>query len=164
MPFTSLALPDIYNSPATYNKPYNLRGNGNIQLSYTRTESYKGLFILDALHRWNLLDINTKTIQNIENFKQIIKKPTYPKQEIFYNECRWASVRHARIRPGCSKLNRHLCHSLHVLRSAMCKCGIQEDPIHFFFTCPLHAIHRITQPNTVAPLANAILWHVKSIT
>ena len=59
------------------------------------------------------------------------------------------------MRLGCSKVNSHVCHNLHVIPSAMCNCSIQEaDSIHFFFTRPLHAIHKVTLHNTVAQLAS----------
>ena len=75
------ALTNVYNSLTTFNQPYNLRGNDNIQLPYATRASYKRSFFPDDIHRWNLLYINTKTIQSFESLKQPLEKPKYPKQE-----------------------------------------------------------------------------------
>ena len=42
----------------------------------------------------------------------------------------------------------------------------EEDPVHFCFTFPLHAIYNLREAlhNTVVPLANAFVWSFKSIT
>lgn len=64
------------------------------------------------------------------------------KELLKYGE-RWSSIHHSRIRIGCSKLNSHLCHNLHVVPSPRCPCGYrEEDPVHFFFNCPLFNIPR----------------------
>ena len=43
----------------------------------------------------------------------------------------------------CSSLNFHLCCNLHVIDSPACRCGFhQEDPDHYFLSCPIYGDER----------------------
>ena len=68
----------------------------------------------------------------------LISELEEPNVLYYYGE-RWASVHHARMRIGCSKLNADLCLKLRVLNSPKCRCESPfEDAEHFFFQCPLY--------------------------
>ena len=59
---------------------------------------------------------------------------------------------------GCSKLNAHLCYNLKVIPSPQCQCGYSpEDPMHFFFSCPIFHAQRLTLLNTIARLSNNLI-------
>ena len=48
-------------------------------------------------------------------------------------------MRNKQLRMQCSKLNHHLCSSLHVIDSPRCSCGGDcEDSKHFLLECPLY--------------------------
>ena len=70
-----------------------------------------------------------------------------------YHGERWPSIHHARMRLGCSKLNAHLCFNLHVIPSPVCQCGYEnEDPMHFYFHCPMYTAQRNRMFRTILPL------------
>ena len=147
-----LPILNTYNTLIAREQHYVLRNN-NIPAPFTRTETYRRSYFPDAIRRWNQLPHNLKEAHTLEEFKQLLNTPTIPKQDILYYGDRWASVHHARIRIGCSKLNSHLYNNLHVIPSSLCDCGYEDEtPIHFFFTCPLHNRHRAELHNTIVQL------------
>jgi hypothetical protein len=136
-----IVLTSAYESLTEYNQPYQLRSQGKIPIPFARTESYKRSFFPDTIRKWNLLDNEIKHLPTYEVFKETLNKLKYSVPEILYYGARWASVHHARLRLGCSKINHHLFSNLHVVQSPACECGADiEDPIHFLFICPLFDI------------------------
>ena len=84
---------------------YNLRSEGNIiRFPFARTEIFKRSFFSNVIHEWNLLCHETKCLASLIEFKQKVLPTRHKCLEILYCGERWASVHHARIRIGCSKL------------------------------------------------------------
>ena len=128
---------DILQSINSLQTGYNLRREGNIRVPFARTESYKRSFFPHGIQLWNSTDVNLRNLPSITEFKLKFKPDISPSKTILYYGERWASIHHARLRLGCSKLNSHLCYYLHVIPSPECSCGAAvEDVAHFFFHCP----------------------------
>ena len=143
---------NTYHTLIARDQHYVLRNN-NIPAPFTRTETYRRSYFPEAIRRWNQLTPNLKEAHTLEEFKQLLNTPSIPKQDILYYGDRWASIHHARIRIGCSKLNNHLCNNLHVIPSSLCDCGYEDEtPIHFFFTCPLYNQQRAELHNSIIQL------------
>ena len=115
----------------------NLRSetNNEIPIPFARTESFRRSFFPYSIKMWNELDKNIRDSPSIHAFKDILKKRPNPNLKLLYLGDRFPAIHHARMRIGCSKLNAHLCHNLHVIPSPQCHCGYHtEDPQHFFST------------------------------
>jgi hypothetical protein len=116
---------------------YNLRNSQNIVLPFTRLESFRRSFFPSSVRLWNGLSVETRSCLTLAIFKMALRQDVDDANILYYYGKRWASVHHARIRIGCSKLNADLCLNLHVIDSANCLCGSTlEDAKHFFFHCP----------------------------
>ena len=137
---------------------YNLRREGNIRVPFARTESYKRSFFLHGIQIWNNTNVNIRNLPSITELKLRLKPATSLFKEILYYGERWASIHHARLRLGCSKLNSHLCHNLHVIPSPECPCGAAvEDEAHFFFHCPNFDQQRLNLQHHLVPEGNFTL-------
>ena len=124
---------------------YGLRNTDAIRAPFTRTESYRRSFLPHAIHVWNILPTETQDIATLHMFKVAIKPKENP-IEVYYHGERLPSIHHARTRIGCSKLNAHLCHNLHVVPLPTCRCGYElEDPMHFYIHCPIYMAQYIWQ-------------------
>ena len=129
---------DILQSINSLQTGYNLRREGNIRVPFARTESYKRSFFPHGIQLWNSTDVNLRNLPSITEFKLKFKPDISPSKTILYYGERWASIHHARLRLGCSKLNSHLCYNLHVIPSPECSCGAAvEDVAHFFSTAQI---------------------------
>ena len=54
---------------------------------------------------------------------------------------------------NCSDLKGHL-YNLKLINDSKCECGYKnEDPLHFFFICPLYQRPRAALHNALSPLA-----------
>jgi hypothetical protein len=134
----------------------NLRSQANeeIRIPFARTESFNRSFLLFSIRLWNDLDREIRNISSLESFKQTLKEPKDRMINILYYGKRWPNIYHARIRIGCSNLHEHLCNNLHVIPSPECDCGHSvEDPMHYFFMCPLFNAQRISLMNTIIALS-----------
>ena len=59
---------------------------------------------------------------------------------------------------GCSGLNGHLFHFLHVIDDPCCRCGYNvEAPAHFFFDCPLYAVPRNNMLTDIGNITNGLV-------
>ena len=110
-----------------------------LPILYTRTDSFRRSFIPFTSRLWNDLDRTIRESPSLEIFKHAISTcVTTGRNKLFYIGKRLPAIHHARLRMGCSKLNMHLCHNLKVIPSPECRCGCPcEDPMHFFFSCPI---------------------------
>ena len=134
---------------------YNLRREGNIRVPFARTETFKRSFFPYGIQIWNNLNANTKNLPSLAEFKSSFKLATSPSKEILYYGERWASIHHARIWLGCSKLKSHLCYNLHVIPSPECSRGAaEEDPLHFFFNCANYNEQRLNLQHRLEPEGN----------
>ena len=116
----------------------NLRSASKIRMPKTRTETFRRSFIPSTINLWNSLDPSLKNKPLLSSIKISLSPPKDPMTNRFYYGKRWPSIHHARLRIGCSKLNSHLYHNLHVIPSPNCSCGYHnEDPTHFFFSTAL---------------------------
>jgi len=145
------------------NVNYNLRNNQNIKLPYSRLESFKRSFIPFSINLWNRLKVDVRLSQSISEFKNALKADVREACVLYYYGKRWASVHHARIRLGCSKLRADLFYKLHVIENPNCSCGYAiENAEHFFFNCPNYNDLRINflyKVNAIAlPTLKTILY------
>ena len=93
-----------------------------------------------------------------DTFKAHLKSKLQVPDEYYYYGERWASVHHARMRIGCSKLNSDLCYNLHVINNPTCQCGApSETSYHYLFECPLFANERVTMFNTISHITRITL-------
>ena len=105
----------------------------------TRLESFKRSFIPFSIRLWNALSIEVRHAPSVRDFKNNLNKDNKEPNVLYYYGSRWASVHHARIRLGCSKLNYDLCFKLHVIDNPSCMCSPTfEDAQHFFCDCPFY--------------------------
>ena len=137
----------------------------DFRVPLARLESHRRSFWPRTLSDWNSLNNDVRNKPTLLSFKNSFNDKRDLMQELLYYGSRWPSVHHARIRIGCSKLNSHLCHNLHVLPSPHCPCGHrEEDPNHFFFNCPLfdiprqHLIQSLLQIENIEINLNSLLW------
>ena len=88
---------------------------------------------------WNKLEHFVTNAPTPSSFKsRYTPNPTY-KNNLFYYGPRFENVQLARMRIGCSSLESHLCHNLHVEDNPSCNCGHLEETIeHLFQGCPLY--------------------------
>ena len=116
---------------------YNLRNNRNIKLPFSRLETFRRSFFPRAIRLWNSLSLKIRDENTLIAFKEALRKDNDKQCNVlYYYDERWASMHHARIRMGCSKLNSDLCFKLHVSDDPSCKCGHPlENNHHFFFIC-----------------------------
>ena len=97
----------------------------------------------------NGLPTKTRSLLTVSEFKNALHIRNDPQILFYYGE-RWASVHHARLRIGCSKLKFDLCNNLHVIRDSACSCGIGiENAEHFFFYCPHYPAIRATMVESI---------------
>ena len=135
---TPTYLSDLLPDNVGENLQYQLRNNEDFRIPFARLTVFKESFLMTMLNKWNQLNQVVKDIPTYQAFKMAITKKVEPKSELLYYGSRWASIHHARIRIGCSKLNQHLCSNLHVIPSPRCVCGHEiESANHYFFHCPL---------------------------
>ena len=101
------------------------------------------------------------TVRNsstLSSFKRALQYEKHQCNVLFYYSERWASVHHARIRMGCSKLNYDLCTRLHVIDNPSCDCGYKaETASHFFFYCPLYNVQRQNMLREISIITNPTL-------
>ena len=147
---------------------YNLRNNHNITLPYSRLESFRRSFVPYSINLWNRLKIEVRLSPSISEFKKALKSDCKETCVWYYYGKRWASVHHARIRLGCSKLRADLYYRHHVIDNPNCSCGYAiEDAEHFFFNCPNYNDLRTNFIEKVSafalPTKNTILYGDKNL-
>ena len=119
---------------------YNFRHN-NMQLIYTRTETFRSSFFPSSFRLWNELDQTVKNVNSLSLFKSKLKKKTRPHNPYHDLGCRKISCILASIRMKCSKLNHDLSVN-NIIENDLCNCGNIETAFHFFLECPLYTIFR----------------------
>ena len=121
---------------------YALRNSTALRVPFTRTESFRRSFFPFALPKWNDLPAEVRDLPSLDLFSHATK-PEHKRNALYYCGERLASLHHTRTRLGCSKLNSHLCHNLHVTNNAACQCGYEnEDSLHYYLQCPLFTNER----------------------
>ena len=130
---------------------YNLRNRSNFTIPFCKTLLFQRSFIPRTLHLWNNLAAKLTKCTTLSSFKKTLHKSYCPsnyrsklRQKLFNSGTRYWNCIHARLRLGCSKLNKHLFRNLHVIDSEKCICGNPcESVYHFFFECPLFIESRV---------------------
>ena len=134
--------------PSARNCTYNLRNQDNIAEFRCRTVKFSKSFLPDCIHKWNVLDNETKLINDIDKFKDRIS-PLSSSNPLFYFGNRRANVIHSQLRMLCSDLNSHLT-ALHVQDDPKCVCSYKDESTkHFLMQCPLYATERNKMMNIV---------------
>mgnify|MGYP001606106713 FL=1 len=119
---------------------YALRTSEKLRIPFSRLNTYKNSFFPRSIESWNKLPTKSKRINSYTGFKEALKQRERDKNILYYYGERWSSVHHARMRMGCSKLNKDLSYNLHVSDDPSCTCGAPlEDAKHYFLQCPLFA-------------------------
>ena len=155
---------DLFRPPPNQ---YNLRGvNLHLPL-FVKSTKFRKTFFPTSVNIWNTLDQEIKDCPSISAFKNKVKLKD-EKFNLFLLGKRKHQIWHAKIRMGCSGINSHLCHFLHVIDSPECPCGFAcESPAHFFLNCPLYAAHRINMINVITAITdcniNIILFGDKNL-
>ena len=153
----------------TNRTPYPLRNQQNIDVPFARIDAYYYSFFPCTIRDWNGLNLNTRNLVTIKEFKTVLNVNSMKCNKLFYVGNRVESVHHARLRIGCSLLNADLCNNLHVRDDPDCSCGDSvEDAYHFFLTCPRYRNERVNLINTISPLApcslNVLLYGDREVT
>jgi len=154
--------PDYLNSLFTINMHlrYNFRSQRSLQVPHTRLDTFFRSFIPYASRLWNKLSDNVKNAPTVSIFKRLLN-PKFAKNDIYFHGERWASVHHARIRMGCSKLKGDLHHNLHVICEASCPCGYHtEDAQHFLLDCKLYDNERESMHISVSNITDMTLQNL----
>jgi hypothetical protein len=140
---------------------YNLRNNANIPIPFSRLESVKRSFFPACIRLWNRVPIENRILGSVSSFRNSLHKNDRDTNILFYYGERWASVHHARLRLGCSKLNYDLHSNLHVIDDASCRCGAPiENARHYFLKCPLFHNARINLIQDITKLTTCNFNHI----
>ena len=130
------------------NSQYSLRNKEHVSIPNYRTEKFKNSIIPDSVKMWNNLSSDVKNSSTIDSFKSALSKKCVP-NKFFQGSQRKMNIVHCQIRLSCSNLNCHL-YKLHVIDSPNCSCcNVLEDSSHFFLTCPLYSVQRISLCNEI---------------
>jgi hypothetical protein len=123
---------------------YNLRSGANITAPQTRTATFQNSFYPQSIDDWNKLDLQTRQVKTIETFKEHQKRNCgYRMNTLYHQYPSKAVTNHTRLRLGLSGLASHRCDYNHIDNPKCPLCtSKREDPIHYFLTCPAHAMHR----------------------
>lgn len=116
---------------------HNLRNKKDYIEPSFNTEVFKRSFFPTAIRLWNLVGTEIKDCCSVTALKSKLKSSKKEANVLFYYGKRWASIHHARLRIGCSKLNFDVCYHLHIPNiNPECSCGEgHEDVEHFFMKC-----------------------------
>ena len=163
----SITLVDFNSFPVAV-RPYNLRNNNDIDIPYSRLETFKKSFFIFASNLWNSLSVDIRNIDSLNVFKQKVNKHR-EKNILYYYGKRWANIHHTKMRLGCSNLNSDLFFNLHVIHSPPCTCGnSNETPYHYLMECVLYQQERISLEREVAAIChfefNTLLFGNENLT
>jgi hypothetical protein len=132
---------------------YMLRNRGDLDPPLTRVNVYANSFFPRASNIWNNLNREARNAPSVEAFKARHLRSLPRKNPLYYYGKRFESSIHARMRIGNSPLKADLANTLHVIDSPLCPClsGVEEDPKHFFFDCPLYIVQRAVLVSDLLP-------------
>lgn len=120
-----------------------LRTSNDLSIPASRTNTFSRSFVPSIVSEWNRLEDHIKTMPSLALFKHRLMPKHRPTNMLYYYGPRWENIQLARMRIGCSNLNSHLFHNLHVVNNPKCGCGYMDENLeHFFFTCPLFTEQR----------------------
>ena len=137
---------------------YNLRNKDDITVPFARLDLYKRSFFPFSTYLWNQLPLVKRNKASLKEFKAALLEDYKEANILYYYGKRWASVHHARLRIGCSKLNYDLCFNLHVIDNPQCTCGFEEEnAFHFFINCHHYDELRLQLFNAVSAYCTASL-------
>ena len=117
---------NIFLSYTNFNNGYNLRHN-NMQLIYSRTETFRSSFSPASFRLWNELDHSVKNTYSLSSFKSKLK--TKKHKNVYHDiGCRKISCILANIRMKCSKLKHDLSMN-NIIDNNMGQCGNIETSL-----------------------------------
>ena len=135
---------------------FNTRRPFNLTHFQARTDLFDRSFFPSTVRLWNQLPLDTRNSASLQSFKSKLYKPIsrpvkFPHLFNFGN--RFIAIQHTRLRLGASPLNSHL-FKIGVKQVPSCSCGSpNEDPFHYFFSCPKYNQSRLLLHTKVAHLA-----------
>ena len=114
--------------------PYPLRNRDDINVPFSRTNTYFNSFIPSVVREWNALSHTVRSATTLSSFKNYLNVGRSFTPSYYYSGNRKAQILHVRLRTKCSGLNEDL-FSKGVVDSAICDCGMIESSHHYFFVC-----------------------------
>ena len=133
-------LSSIFSNYVNDQQRYELRTK-NIQLLFSRTETYRSSFFPSAIRLWNSLDPSARSAETLSEFKSKLSKKKRLKNTYYDRGSRKINTTLASMRMGCSQLNGDLSKN-NIIVNTPCICGEVETAFHFFFVCPQYIIQR----------------------
>ena len=116
---------------------YELRNAKDLRMPFCRLSLLKNSFFPRSILLWNELSDEERSATSLAVFKTFLRQNDNEMKVLYYYGDRWPSIHHARMRIGCSKLQKDLFFNLHVSNNPHCSCGAPtEDAKHFFLHCP----------------------------
>jgi hypothetical protein len=135
---------------------YALRNRGNLEVPLARISTYSNSFFPASTRQWNEMPNSVKNSPSHLSFKYNYLKefPRPEANQLYHIGPRQEAIAHAQMRMGCSILNSHLHHYLHVIESPACSCpmNVEENADHYLLVCPLYNIQRLTMIENIAAL------------
>jgi hypothetical protein len=137
---------------------YNLRSGENITTPQIKTATFHKSFFPQSIDDWNKLDMGTRTVKTIDTFKDHYKKNCgYKTNKLYHQYPSKAVVNQTRMRLGLSGLASHRHNYKHIDNPKCDYCpSRREDPVHYFLTCPAHAVHRVDFMRDVCQILHSI--------
>ena len=128
---TTEALTRLLPNRTEERKRHNLRNNDDLSVPKTNTTTLLQSFIPSTIRAWNNLNLTTRKLRSLAQFKEAIATTNKKPPKYFYkSKDRVAEIHHAPIRLQCSNLNEDL-YNRNLSPSPMCKCNEEiEDLTH----------------------------------
>ena len=122
---------------------YFIRNSNNISLPRCNTDRYLKSFLPSTIHLWNNLPESIKGTSSLNAFKNEFTRvyQSKPPKWLILSP-RFPQILLTRMRLGFCALNHYL-YKRNLIDNPGCVCGSpNEDLVHFFLHCPIHATHR----------------------
>ena len=116
-------LQQVLNAQQVDQNKYMLRNIHNIPQFRARTSTFLDSFFPQTIQDWNNLPNDIQSSESIETFVRRLNKDKILSPKWYYSGKRTLSIKHAKLRMLCSKLNDHLYSHNNVVDSPSCPCG-----------------------------------------
>ena len=143
-------------------KKYSLRNSNNISLPRSNTDRYLKSFLPSTIHLWNNLPESIKGTSSLNTFKNEFTRVYQSKPSKWHIlSPHFPQILLTRMRLGFCDLNHYL-FTRNLVDFPGCVCGSpNEDLVHFFLHCPIHATHRSQFLTAVNDMSIEFLNHLR---